>query len=868
MNTMNPEELLSNSDFVRLLARSLVLDEHSAADIAQDTWVAALEHAPERGGPLRAWLALVTKNFSRKLLRGDTRRRLREHAVAGTTRGLAPSAAEIAEREEMRHRVIEAVQALDEPWRSTILLRYYENLSHRKAAERLGVPIETMRTRLKKGLALLRARLDTEHGGDRQEWRLALAPLAGIDLAGVSPGAASGTAAGLATASGVSVKIIAFFAAALILGTLALVWAFLPPDKELGTDANRVASIASVGERNVVPAEEARASALTGIAERSDEPVEKEAISPSPTEVVWRGRLIEYDGLPKKGVAIELRIVKALLPEDRPGKNIMKESGEDGAFEISGLVPGEYTLFLSFTISAGRQQWIEWGPVVFDTPGTIEKDILVAEGQGAIVAGVVIDEATGLPLRRPLKKPGDLIDFVVRLHNPDLVREVIEVEVDCETGAFCLRNLPFALYNLYLLGPGLNSKTLPAFVDVREKKIIDNLRLTVPPIGEIRFLLLGFTERERRTLEADIELEGSPPTGPQAFFYKEEVTWAAPAGKGRVTFSHEALGTVTRSLDIKKEEVFEITIQRSDFATTEPEACKVAVTLKKPDGKPLANATMGFNKKMRAIPFLARSEHGGVTDSKGLLQIEKIEPGIWSAWCTLFSPENYALLMKNRNLLDLNETLGTAVLHGIEIPESPGPDFKVDLVYPDGVIRGLLCDKTTVLPLEDAQMLLRWIMVNDPDQHYRVCGLSLANSGSRFELTGIKAGRYQFGAAVFGYEHYLSEVFSFDEGDVLDLGKIMLVPVGTMEIEVVDPGGEPLQQFRLNWEGKSSVISIYGLDAIPISKDKTVFSNLPFGPLSVEVSSWGFEPKTITCDIEPNKRAKALVVLEPLENGK
>ena len=44
-------------------------------------------------------------------------------------------------------------------------------------AQRLEVPLATVKTRLARGLALLRTRLDAEHGGRRESWALALAPM-------------------------------------------------------------------------------------------------------------------------------------------------------------------------------------------------------------------------------------------------------------------------------------------------------------------------------------------------------------------------------------------------------------------------------------------------------------------------------------------------------------------------------------------------------------------------------------------------------------------------------------------------------------------------------------------------------------------
>ena len=50
------------------------------------------------------------------------------------------------------------VLALPEPYRGTVLLRYYEEASLREIAERQAAPLETVRTRLRRAHALLRDR--------------------------------------------------------------------------------------------------------------------------------------------------------------------------------------------------------------------------------------------------------------------------------------------------------------------------------------------------------------------------------------------------------------------------------------------------------------------------------------------------------------------------------------------------------------------------------------------------------------------------------------------------------------------------------------------------------------------------------------
>ena len=59
------------------------------------------------------------------------------------------------------------VMILDEPVRTVVLLRYWEGLPPRRIAARLEIPVETVRTRLKRGLHKLRVRLDGECGGRR-----------------------------------------------------------------------------------------------------------------------------------------------------------------------------------------------------------------------------------------------------------------------------------------------------------------------------------------------------------------------------------------------------------------------------------------------------------------------------------------------------------------------------------------------------------------------------------------------------------------------------------------------------------------------------------------------------------------------------
>ncbi len=159
-----PQDLLAHAAFVRRLTRFLLLDPSAAEDIEQETWRAALEQSPHRDGDLRTWLARVARNFARRRWRSEMRRRDREHTSARSE--VLPSTEATLAREESLQRVVDAVRWLDEPYRSTILARFYEDLPPREIAVRAGIPVATVNTRLKRGLALLRTRL----ARDASDW--------------------------------------------------------------------------------------------------------------------------------------------------------------------------------------------------------------------------------------------------------------------------------------------------------------------------------------------------------------------------------------------------------------------------------------------------------------------------------------------------------------------------------------------------------------------------------------------------------------------------------------------------------------------------------------------------------------------------
>lgn len=204
------QALLVHQDFVRSLARHLLSDAHAAEDLAQDTWVAALEHGSAALSP-RRWLAGVLRKRAVSTHRTAERRGRREREAAREES--SPSEEGILAREAVRARVVAAVLALEEPYRESVLLRYFENLPPRAIAARLGCPVETVRTRLKRAHERLRTRLDREHGG-REAWGAVLLAWAGPGGDGgpgptlAAPAALALATAGLGLAAWLSVRAL------------------------------------------------------------------------------------------------------------------------------------------------------------------------------------------------------------------------------------------------------------------------------------------------------------------------------------------------------------------------------------------------------------------------------------------------------------------------------------------------------------------------------------------------------------------------------------------------------------------------------------------------------------------------------------
>ena len=149
------------SSLVYTLAVRSLGDVGDAEDVTQRTFVSAWEgragFRPERGA-LGAWLTGIARR--RIADAHESRRRLRELAERARGDAEAVSEPDLAER----LLVADEIARLDEPAQRIVRLAFYDDLTHAQIAERLDLPLGTVKSHLRRSLQRMRVRLEVTHG--------------------------------------------------------------------------------------------------------------------------------------------------------------------------------------------------------------------------------------------------------------------------------------------------------------------------------------------------------------------------------------------------------------------------------------------------------------------------------------------------------------------------------------------------------------------------------------------------------------------------------------------------------------------------------------------------------------------------------
>ena len=141
------------------LARHILGGRTEAEDLVHDVfleaWRRAADYDPERGS-VRAWLALRTRSRAIDVLRSArVGRTVSDGGETWSADDLLP-AAEDAELAPDRVAVRKVLTELPEEQRTVLLLGYFKGLSSTEIAERTGVPVGTVKSRVLAALTKLR----------------------------------------------------------------------------------------------------------------------------------------------------------------------------------------------------------------------------------------------------------------------------------------------------------------------------------------------------------------------------------------------------------------------------------------------------------------------------------------------------------------------------------------------------------------------------------------------------------------------------------------------------------------------------------------------------------------------------------------
>jgi RNA polymerase sigma-70 factor (ECF subfamily) len=135
--------------------------EDAVADIFWEIWKRRERYDAARG-PARPYLMTLARSRAIDRLRSHAARP--ESSAASPTQSTdqheptaaAPAPEESASHGETRLRILAALAELDPRQREAMELSYYEGLSHQQIADRLGAPLGTVKTHIRKGLVKLR----------------------------------------------------------------------------------------------------------------------------------------------------------------------------------------------------------------------------------------------------------------------------------------------------------------------------------------------------------------------------------------------------------------------------------------------------------------------------------------------------------------------------------------------------------------------------------------------------------------------------------------------------------------------------------------------------------------------------------------
>ncbi|MEX2655166.1 MAG: sigma-70 family RNA polymerase sigma factor [Acidimicrobiia bacterium] len=157
----------ATADLVYGIARRVVVDRDLAAEIAQEVFLEVWRKATrfEQGrGSARTWIAVMAKRRAIDVVRSTQSARDRDLANPSALTEPGDPVGDVVADLDDRTRVSAALASLSDLQRQALDLAFYGGLTHREVAERLDVPLGTVKTRIRDGLGRLASAMGESDG--------------------------------------------------------------------------------------------------------------------------------------------------------------------------------------------------------------------------------------------------------------------------------------------------------------------------------------------------------------------------------------------------------------------------------------------------------------------------------------------------------------------------------------------------------------------------------------------------------------------------------------------------------------------------------------------------------------------------------
>jgi RNA polymerase sigma-70 factor (ECF subfamily) len=143
------------------VARMILRDEYAAQDAVQDTFIEAWRSLPGLREPDRfeAW---TRRLLVRACFRGAKRTKRVQAVEIQLTPADEPAVGGLESRLAIRDQLERGLARLPQEQRAVVVLVYYLDLPLADAAESLGIPLGTTKSRLNRATSALRAALDAD----------------------------------------------------------------------------------------------------------------------------------------------------------------------------------------------------------------------------------------------------------------------------------------------------------------------------------------------------------------------------------------------------------------------------------------------------------------------------------------------------------------------------------------------------------------------------------------------------------------------------------------------------------------------------------------------------------------------------------